>query len=247
MLNPKGTHTATFVVPCYDCDCNNRMRLSGFLKHTQQANTEQTDSLGMAYETLYAKGMVFVLAKVYIQVAQMPLPGQVMTVQTCPLQPVGAQFLRELVFASEEGPLAHMYATYLLINAHSRKILRPSAFPYSMEMGTFTESMQLFKMAVPESLAELPDRKIYYSDIDLNGHVNNAVYADIALDCLDYTLCSTRNITEFRVQFIAETLPGESLRLSVGQSGCDQYFIRGHNPKGVGFEAQVNFGGRINP
>ena len=66
------------------------------------------------------------------------------------------------------------------------------------------------------------ERRAVYSDIDGNGHVDNARYLDMAMDVLPQGM-TAREPAEVQVLFSRETMPGETLSLfrKVGEDGAD--------------------------
>ena len=243
LFNPAGTYETIYTVPSFNCDCNNNLHLSGLLKFTQQVCFEHMELYGLPYESMFDMGMIFMLSKVYIRIHQMPRPNQQLKLRTCPLTPVGAQFLRAVTFEEETTgqELVRVYTSNLLVNPQTRKILRPAAFTHPLNAGDFPESMNIFKIAQPEVLHPAPDRPVRYSDIDLNGHINNTVYADIALDALDYSLPATREIREFVIQYQSEAKPEDSLNLQTGSHDPNRWYVGGTTSRGKCFEATITF------
>jgi medium-chain acyl-[acyl-carrier-protein] hydrolase len=54
---------------------------------------------------------------------------------------------------------------------------------------------------------------VAYSDIDVNGHANNAMYMQWAMDAVDYDIASTRPVKEVTINFNHETKAGDVVAL----------------------------------
>ena len=54
---------------------------------------------------------------------------------------------------------------------------------------------------------------VSYSDIDMNGHTNNAMYMHWAMDAVDYEIASSRNVREMTINFNHETKAGECVSI----------------------------------
>lgn len=57
------------------------------------------------------------------------------------------------------------------------------------------------------------DHIVSYSDVDMLGHTNNAMYMHWAMDAVDYNIASTRSIKEFTINFNRETRAGERVSI----------------------------------
>ena len=83
------------------------------------------------------------------------------------------------------------------------------------------------------------DRTAVYSDIDGNGHVDNARYLDMAMDLLPAEM-TAREPAEVQVLFSRETLPGETLRL-YRLLQADEADIKGENGGKDSFGCSIRF------
>ena len=57
------------------------------------------------------------------------------------------------------------------------------------------------------------DHHVAYSDVDMNGHTNNAMYMQWAMDAVDYDIASTRPVKWFTINFNHETKAGDIVAL----------------------------------
>ena len=71
------------------------------------------------------------------------------------------------------------------------------------------------KGAEPEKVAE---HKVAYSDVDMNGHTNNARYLVWAMDVLDYDFAVNNPVKDVKINFNNETRPGETVELFKAES-----------------------------
>lgn len=95
------------------------------------------------------------------------------------------------------------------------------------------------RITVGEDTAPLGERKIYYSDIDGNHHVNNSIYTRIAEDFLPEEF-RERELDEYFVNFVAPTKLGETLEISGERTDCG-YIIVGSCGGSVRFSSEFVF------
>jgi len=99
-----------------------------------------------------------------------------------------------------------------VLNLETRRLVRD---PMLMEEGTVcTENVietPADKVQMPKDmLAEQVLRHtVAYSDVDMNGHTNNAMYMQWAMDAVDYKIASSRPVKEVTINFNHETKAGD--------------------------------------
>lgn len=67
------------------------------------------------------------------------------------------------------------------------------------------------------------ERKIVYSDIDMNGHVSNVKYAEWFLDTYDFDFLGKNLVEEFEMNFLAECRYGESVKIFKQEESTGHY------------------------
>ena len=67
------------------------------------------------------------------------------------------------------------------------------------------------KVQMPKDIEprHVMDHIVAYSDIDTNGHANNAMYMQWAMDAVDYETASSRPVKSFTINFNHETKAGD--------------------------------------
>lgn len=83
------------------------------------------------------------------------------------------------------------------------------------------------------------ERAIRFTDIDYNGHLNNAIYADIAMDYAPLAL-SSAPLRRYDINFLGEAKLGDSLDISTHTNGSDFYIGASHE-RGKCFTARLMF------
>ena len=141
--------------------------------------------------------MVFLLSREHIVVHKPLKAGEKITVTTWPVKAKGAQFRRTVIITDETGErMASIYTGWTLADPVQHKILRPSAFPYALNISEPAEEGEEKIAGLRPNRAEETESgvplMVRYSNTDCNGHLNNAVYGDLALDCLPLEVLETQ-------------------------------------------------------
>lgn len=241
MFHPKGTFSLTHHVDFYECDLALRMRPSNLVRVLQQAGEDQLSSLGMSYHTLKDRhGMGFVTSRVILQIYRMPTAEETITVETCPMGSKGSQLFRQARALDSSGSLlADFYTSWALVELETMKILRPQAFPLEMTCGELEIDPKEFRFRTTAG-EEVGVRPVRYSDLDANGHVNNAVYYDIICDMLPLEKLKQAAPARICLCYLHQAVPGQQLQLLCCQEQ-GEYHLAGKHGEETCFEARVAF------
>lgn len=227
----------------YECDIHGRMRLKAILQHMQEISAAHLDALGLPYTLLCAHRQVFLLSKIRLTINRRPEAAEYFELATVPLTPVGAQFLRRNAFLDSEGrQLLSADAAWMLVDPESHRILRPAEFIGSLR---YTEAggcdLPRCRLQAPEALPA-GEREVRFSDLDVNRHMNNAVYADICEDFLPPQAALEREPRSFYIHYRSEARLGDRLQVSRGELCPDSWYFRAQKADGICFEAALQLG-----
>ena len=128
-------------------------------------------------------------------------------------------------------PLLKASAIWSLVDAETRKVVFPERYGVEIE-GVATGD----EIALPSTIRKLDcDREreftVPYSYVDLNGHMNNTRYFDLAEDCIP-AAAEGRALRSIRTEYVSEARFGESFTVSWGEEN-GEYFIQGEGEKPV--------------
>lgn len=206
----------TVEIRFYDCDSQKRAKVSTINKFIADIAGIGYTAAGMTHQWLWDHGYVFLLSKVSIRFDRMPKADEAITVTTWERGNKGASFLRDFeIYDGLVQKLIDARTEWILVHPESRQIIRPSSF-------------EGLRAILPEKQADAPEckrlkladgdfageRPIRYSDLDGNGHVYNAVYADMAVDVLPPSL-REKTLRTYQINFNHEAKLGDTLFLSL--------------------------------
>ena len=203
-----------------DCDCNGAVRISALMRMLAELATEDYAARGFSRTFLLENGMAFLLAGESLRFHRRPQSGETLRLQTWERQVKGPRYLRDFAVWNEAGELLVSAATtWILVNPETRQIYRRAPIDFAAELHPETAADTL-PVERPEPLGEVVpvgERIVRFSDLDGNGHLNHAVYADIALDALRPEEAGG-SITDFRISYHAEATLGEPVTLYRGET-----------------------------
>ena len=176
----------------------------------------QASSCGFGFEDMQRHHHVWVLARLIINMEEMPQTGQAYNIQTW-VAKVYHQFTDRLfTISSPDGhTFGHAFSTWALINYDTREPMDLANLPEgNISNYIATETIPLTRAGRCRVTAESPTRSnpVYYSDLDINGHVNSIRYIQMAADLFTQEICRDGHCP-YRVEvgFANETYLGDTL------------------------------------
>ena len=173
------------------------------------------------------------VSRLALEIERMPVYGERVIAATWERMTKGPYFYREFEIKKENGQLLVSGSSlWMLVDPETREILRPE------KLVGGNRQMDLRKSNCPdcarlkrrEGLAVLGERPAYWSDLDANGHVTNAVYGRIATDFLPAEYHS-RRLRSFAINFHLEVHPDDRLQIcgEPEENGFFEQGITGNN------------------
>jgi acyl-ACP thioesterase len=227
------------------CDRFGAMGLSNLLKECQQISMEHSDALGIGYHGyLRPKKLGFLLAKQRVTAREMPLGGEQLTLTTSASR-AGAFYLRENrllgLKGGEKTELARVEARWVLVDLAAVRILRRPPPEIAELFPNEAEAFGDFRVKRPENPQKTLLLRALPSLCDVNGHINNASYADLLLDALDEQIGPGRKLRELEIVYSRQILHGAEFEL-LCQGQDDEFLFLGQDGAGALFQARARLG-----
>ncbi|MBQ2677077.1 MAG: hypothetical protein IJF54_06745 [Clostridia bacterium] len=223
-----------FEVSSFDAGYNRFIKPSSQLKFQQQSGEDHLKCFGLPYSVMYDKGMVFVATGSHSVIHRTPLLGEKLKIVTWHRGNKGVRFYRYYNWVDEKGDvIIESCGVFALVNPKTHSLLRPSVF----EADGLPDNPDRFNVCGEPVRIKFPktdnvtthSRKVRYSDLDYNGHINNTVYADIVADHIPHI--THKRITSMGIDFLKEALPEDVLEISTAVVD-DKVYVKGTHSRG---------------
>ena len=206
-----------FNIPSYNVDMSWRLKPASFMDLAQEAANQHANILGFGYDDLIASRTAWVLSRMHVEFTDTPKWREDMTLTTWHKGLNRLFFLRDFLITDKEGkPRVKATTSWLVINLDTRRLVRD---PQLLEDGTICSENVLEtpadKVVMPKD-AEVNlvmEHAVAYSDLDMNGHVNNAMYMQWAMNAVNYEISSEKPVKEFTINFNHEIKPQETVSI----------------------------------
>ena len=225
-----------FTVDSRDVDGQNQIRPSALLGYLQEAAVQAALELGVDRDKMVEQhNCIWMLARMWYRMERPLHFNETVTVETWHRGGKGAAMYRDFDLFVDGEKVGEAVSVWVLADVDTRRLLRFSkveAFQRDTTGGERCKTLQLSNLKPPEGLERAEDRRLYYSDTDINGHVNNVHYADFACDALHMErLGQGKYVSQLQVSYLSECQPGEIMELYTGreEDGC---FVLGQDQAG---------------
>jgi acyl-ACP thioesterase len=209
--------TEQYTIPCYDTDASWRLKPVSFMNYAQEMANRHANLLGFGYDDLIISQTAWVLARMHIRFVNLPLWRDNVSLTTWHKGLNRLFFVRDFLMKDSQGNICVEATTsWIVLNLETRRLVRD---PKLIDEGTTcqenaikqpADKVQIPKDAVTEFVM---DHVVSYSDVDMLGHTNNAMYMHWAMDAVDYEVTSKRPLKDLIINFNHETRAGEKVSI----------------------------------
>jgi acyl-ACP thioesterase len=237
-----------YTIPCYDTDASWRLKPASFMNLAQEAAGQHAVYLGFGYDDLIKTGTAWILSRVHIEFVDTPKWRDEVVLATWHKGLNRLFYLRDFIMTDKEGrERVKATTSWLVLNLETRRLVRD---PQLMEEGTVCTDNVIEtpadKVVMPKDVEpeHVMDHVVAYSDVDMLGHTNNAMYMQWAMDAVGYETASSMPVRKVTINFNHETKAGEQVniyRASVQQEDGLHVFVEGKVDVTSSFTVEIVF------
>lgn len=228
-------HRMAYGVRYYEIGDAGVLKPRVLLDYLQDSAARHAALLGVGMEALSKRQVTWVLSRLLLLVDRYPGPGETLTVETWPSSRERASSHREFeVFDAAGVPVARARTQWAMVDVGSGRPVRLDA--------TVPAFRLLERRAIEEdfpALAEVGEASfeerftVRRDDLDVNRHLNNAVFIAWALESAPAELVGSLRPARIDVAFRAEALAGEAVLARCapdeGAAGLRHALVRGRD------------------
>lgn len=202
-----------------DFDKHNRILPSAVLDIFQDVAGVHAKMLAISGPELLERGLCWMLTRVRYEILRQPELYQTVSVKTWPIESRRIELDRDFEVNSESGELiirgSSQWVVMDITDRSAPKLVPARVFEFGLEEYVSTRAFErAFGRAVYNGIE--CDRpyvcRSRYTDLDMNGHVNNIKYADLTLSAIEDTL-NGGEIVDFRIDYVKEILEGDEIAI----------------------------------
>ena len=215
-----------------DTDLFRLCRPSSLMDFMQESAMEHTVDLGISSEDLIKVRAIWMLVRMKYTIHRPIRGGEVLRIKTWGRRPTGVFVMRDYELYVGQERVGEAVSTWGLGDIENHSLLR--AEDLLSPEGALEQDHPLEKLGkirMPKDMEEVEERRIGYSETDLNGHANNTRYADYACDAIRFEALAGCYVKELQITYSAECLAGQTIRM-LRQKQNHTYYVRGVDKDG---------------
>lgn len=215
-----------------DVEMHRRLRTSTLFQMLQEASIRHTEQLGMGRDKTLDKGILWVVGLQRAEITRMPVYDEQIVLKTWPGKTMHVFFPRYYQLETPVGePLVRASALWTLVDSNTRRMAFPEKVGVFIDGVVTGEEIELPASPPRLPMTEAVPFRVPYSYVDLNGHMNNTRYFDLAEDCIPAS-AEGRALRLVQTEYVSEARCGAELQVRWGAEG-GAYFLLGEAEKPV--------------
>lgn len=198
-----------------DVELNRRLRTSTMFELMQEASIRHTEELGMGREMTLDRGLLWMVTLQRAEITRMPEYDECITLESWPGDTMHLLFPRYYRVLDEKGEiLVAASALWALVDQDTRRMIFPDRYGVVIEGEKTGNEIALPSPPLRAKEGAVSAFTVPYSYVDLNGHMNNTRYFDLAEDRIP-AAAEGRGLRSIAVEYTNEARLGDELRVMV--------------------------------
>ncbi len=200
--------TENRTLQAYQCDRYGNVRPLILMNELQGMGDRHAEMLGVGYQYCQAHGIAWVVTHYLVDIVEMPTELEKLSIKTWPSCQDAVRATRDFEIRGADGRLlVRATSQWVLIDMARR---RPLRLDENLPRWTVNECR-----AWDRKFEKFPDftptkthtMKCRFDDVDVNQHINNAVYAVWATESVGYEYRNAHRLTGIELNFKREISP----------------------------------------
>ncbi len=216
-MNGMNRYIENLKVKSYETDSNANLKLYAFMNFAQEIAGSHADSLGFGYDNLIQDGVIWVLSRIHVIFQRLPKWKEEISIKTWHKGSDRLFGYRDFEVEDNSGSvIIQATSSWLVINTKTRRLQRIDNIMGESAPGAVQEhaiEQPAERIASPSGMQFAKKKRVLFSDVDINGHSNNAKYIEWALDCVEPEIIKNMTISDLTINFNVETRLGEEIDL----------------------------------
>lgn len=201
-------------VKIFECDRKKRLRLHCLFNLLQDVADEHADALGVGYDFCLSRGIGWVGANYHLKIDRLPQWRESFSLSTWASGKTAVSGIRDFKAETPDGEI--------LFRASSQWALidlvrgRPVSVTKNLSDYVLRDERMIDTdfpvIPLPEREDSAAEFSVRYDDIDINDHVNNAVYPLWAQEGLPHDFVKSRDVVEMEIAFKKPALLDDKIK-----------------------------------
>ena len=198
-----------------DIDKNNLLKNRAILEYLENIGSYHSDVAGYGAEYTGKTGIAWVLLGWKLKVLKRPQYGQELEIHTwAKLGSKVATFRDFEIYDNNQNLCAIATSKWTMVDIRKGKITKIDdevINAYKVESKNVFQKLELEKLKIPSNFDYKTEYTVKRKDIDINGHMHNLYYLDLAYEALPEEIYKKRPFDNVNIQYKKEIKLGEKV------------------------------------
>jgi len=218
----------SYEIKFYEVDCKNRLKETCLLNFMQDIAAEDAENLGFGYSAIKERNIGWFLTKYYIKLNKPLMNDGCIKIQSESKGLSKINFIRDFdIFDKNDEKIGYATSSWILANLSTGGILKAEeVFPNRFEPIDKNSLRSTFpKIPAPAVITSSKEFTASYYDIDINSHVNNAIYIGWANEVLPFDILQNTRTEELEIQYKQQVKYGEKVIVKAEETEQNNFII----------------------
>ena len=198
-----------------DIDKNNLLKNRAILEYLENIGSFHSDVAGYGAEYTGKTGIAWVVLGWKLKVLKRPQYGQELEIHTWAKLGSKVATFRDLeIYDNNQNLCAIATSKWTMVDIRKGKITKINddvINAYEVETKNVFPELELEKLKIPSDFEYKTEYTIKRKDIDINGHMHNLYYLDLAYEALPEEIYEKRPFDNVNIQYKKEIKLGEKV------------------------------------
>ena len=225
-----------------DADFRSLLKPAALLRYVESVSTAHARAFGMTNEFLREQGAAFFIGKQALQYFRVPRSVEKLHLVTRTESIYHGTIKRITTVTDAAGEVAALVdSRWIIADLSTGHLRREPGWVVEGFWNDKVEGELPLRMHKTKELTPAGEWRANYSQCDLNGHINNTVYLDIACDVLPLEVVKNAPVRFAAVNYHREVPMGQRMQLFYAPSAQGWYVV-GKREEHTAFECYLEFG-----
>ncbi len=233
-----------FFISSSDADRYQEAKLSSLFRFFQDAATEHAELLGIGKSLTLDAGLAWIISRMKVVMYRYPKYEETIIIKTYPGDNKFFIFPRYFVIESLNGEvLGRCSSLWAVMDLKTRKISFDPFHKKELPSEHMKDELDMPEKVKYYECSSIENRKVRYSETDLNGHLNNTKYIEYIVDAFSPDIYKNKRIVELIINFEKEISEDNTVNIQI-DSNNELNYVFGSIEGLPSFTSQIKFENR---
>ncbi len=220
-------YNESFTVTTFQIDVMGRITVPVLCGLMQETASRFCFENGISLEHLNRRNLTWMIIKQYVEFGHFPGWRDTINVSTWPRTKKGLKALRDYSVTDSSGnTVAKSVTNWVLLDTDTKRPVKVDETVKHLDLhekSVFESDMKI-RVELPDMEYEKKMFHVRYSDLDINGHVNNIKYIEWCLDSVPADFQKDHIVKKLSIEFIQETYADNEVKVKTAFSENESFF-----------------------